>query len=277
MPVLYHRTYKRDESADWVVFVHGAGGSSSIWFKQLRDFRAHFNVCMVDLRGHGSSSAVTGGTYSFEALSADILDVLDHLGIERAHFVGVSLGTILIRALAEQAPERVQAIVQAGAITRLDTRSRFLVSVGNALKRVMPFMWLYRLFAWIIMPRPHHREARDLFVEEAQNLSQDEFLRWFELTDAVNPLLRHFRENELYIPTLYVMGEQDHLFLPPTRDLVRRHALGTLFVIPDTGHVCNVERPSVFNRVAINFLERHGSGATHGAAGPARADAALPS
>lgn len=273
--MLYYRTYKREEAADWVVFVHGAGGSSSIWFKQLREFRAHFNVCMVDLRGHGSSSSFTGGTYSFEALSADILDVLDHLGVERAHFVGVSLGTILIRALAEQAPDRVLAMVQAGAITRLNARSRVLVQVGDTLKHVMPFMWLYRLFAWIIMPRPHHREARDLFVEEAQNLSQDEFLRWFGLTNDVNPLLRHFKENDLLIPTLYVMGEQDHLFLPPTRDLVQRHDFGTLFVIPETGHVCNVERPDVFNRVAINFLLRHGSAADTRPSGSAAVDTTM--
>ena len=111
---------------DWVVFVHGAGGSSSIWFKQLRAYREHFNVLLLDLRGHGQSNQlqqVVKGHYSFRAVTEDILRLLDHLRIPRAHFVGISLGTILIRHLAELCPERVKSMVLGGAILRLDIRS----------------------------------------------------------------------------------------------------------------------------------------------------------
>ncbi|EKB18825.1 hypothetical protein HMPREF1168_02599 [Aeromonas veronii AMC34] len=51
--MLYHKTFELGPERDWVVFVHGAGGSSSIWFKQLRAYREHFNVLLLDLRGHG--------------------------------------------------------------------------------------------------------------------------------------------------------------------------------------------------------------------------------
>ena len=50
--MLYHKTFELGPERDWVVFVHGAGGSSSIWFKQLRAYREHFNVLLLDLRGH---------------------------------------------------------------------------------------------------------------------------------------------------------------------------------------------------------------------------------
>ena len=82
-----------------------AGGSSSIWFQQIKAFRANFNLLLVDLRGHGKSKGFFeqyyNNEYTFENVSLDVLKVLDHLRIEKAHFIGVSLGTIIIRQIAE--------------------------------------------------------------------------------------------------------------------------------------------------------------------------------
>ncbi len=258
--MLHHRSYVLGDGRDWVVFVHGAGGSSSIWFKQIRDFREHFNVLLIDLRGHGGSPkpAAPVPPYTFQEVSQEILDVMDHLGIASAHFVGISLGTILIRTVGEIAPDRVRSMVMGGAVTRLNLRSRVLVTLGNAGKRFIPYMWLYRLFAWIIMPKKRHQKSRLLFVGEAKKLAQKEFLRWFQLTCEVNPLLRFFEEKELAIPTLYLMGEEDHMFLPPVRQLVKRHSNSILRVLDGSGHVVNVDRADLFNRLSIDFIKGRG-------------------
>lgn len=255
--MLHYRRFDHSPAAPWVVFVHGAGGSSSIWYRQVRDFKERFNVLLVDLRGHGQSQQDDeAGHYTFEERARDILAVLDDAGVERAHFVGISLGCILIRTLGEIAPERVASMTLGGAVVRLDLRSRFLVGAGNLFKRVLPYLWLYRLFAWIIMPRKRHRTSRTLFVGEAKKLCQREFLRWFRLTGQVNPLLRFFREKELHVPTLYVMGEEDYLFLPPVEKVVEQHeASSRLVVISESGHVCNVDQPEAFNRATIGFIE----------------------
>lgn len=259
--MLYYKEYKNAADKDWVVFVHGAGGSSSIWFSQLRDFKKHFNVLLVDLRGHGKSKDLLQKyyeeNYSFEFISQDVLDVLNHLNIEKAHFIGVSLGTIIIRTIGEIAPERVKSAVLCGAITRLNIRSRILVFLGHMFKRFIPYMWLYKFFAWIIMPRKRHAKSRNLFIREAKKLYQKEFLRWFKLTNEVNPLLRYFKEKELKTPFLYVMGSEDHMFLPPVRQIVNKHKNSSLRVIENCGHVCNVERPGAFNRVTIQYLKEH--------------------
>ena len=103
--------YKNEDSKEWVTFVHGAGGSSSIWFKQIREFQKHFNVLLLDLRGHGDSNRQLKKTfdkkYTFQSIAEDVLEVLDHLKIETSHFIGISLGTIVIRQLAETHPNRV--------------------------------------------------------------------------------------------------------------------------------------------------------------------------
>jgi len=258
--MLGYRTYILDESTDWVVFVHGAGGNSSIWFRQLRAFREHFNVLMVDLRGHGESAQLGGDRhpYTFEAVSADVVEVLDHLGIQSAHFVGISLGCLIIRTIAEVAPERVSSMVLGGAIVRLNLRSRFLVTMGNALNRVMPFMWLYRLFAWVIMPRQRHRESRMLFVREAQKLARKEFLRWYRLSLEMTPLARLFEEPEAPAPTLYLMGDEDYMFLPAVRRIAAHQRRALLRVIVRSGHVCNVDQAELFNRHSIDFLKNPG-------------------
>jgi pimeloyl-ACP methyl ester carboxylesterase len=256
----YRRHFISDEH-EWVVFVHGAGGSSSIWYRQVREFRKSFNVLLVDLRGHGDSQPplllpFEGDRYTFDSVSREILDVLDYEEIASAHFVGISLGCILIRAIGEMAPERVRSMVMGGAIIRLNLRSRVLVALGNAFKRLMPYMWLYRLFAWIIMPRKRHRESRMLFVTQAKRLCQKEFIRWFRLTYEVNPLLRRlFEQRELPIPTLYVMGDEDHMFLPSVSGLVSRHTrFSRLEVLPECGHVVNVDRPELFNVLSMDFI-----------------------
>jgi pimeloyl-ACP methyl ester carboxylesterase len=259
--MLSYRRHFLSPEHEWVVFVHGAGGSSSIWYRQVREFRKAFNVLLIDLRGHGDSQPpllmpFEGDRYTFDAVSREILDVLDHEEIASAHFVGISLGCILIRTIGEMAPERVRSMVMGGAIIRLNLRSRFLVTLGNAFKRVMPYMWLYRLFAWIIMPRKRHREARTLFVTQAKRLCQKEFIRWFRLTYEVNPLLRRlFEQKELPIPTLYVMGDEDHMFLPSVSGLVSRHTrFSKLEVLPECGHVVNVDRPELFNVLTMDFI-----------------------
>lgn len=263
--MLYTKTYYLSPDHDWVIFIHGAGGSSNIWFRQLKAYSEEFNVLLVDLRGHGKSRDMSmmkkyyKEKYSFKTVSKNVLEALNQNNIDRAHFVGVSLGTIIIRTIAEMEPGRVISAVMCGAITRLNTRSRILVWLGHTFKKLVPFIWLYRLFAWVIMPRKNHEESRSLFVQDAKNLARKEFLKWFRLTYDVNPLLRYFKEKEMDAPTLYVMGEEDHMFLPPVRKMITEFDHSYLEVVNGSGHVVNVDKPDEFNEISLKFLVKHKS------------------
>lgn len=168
--LLHYKIYSQQHE-EWVVLVHGAGGSSTIWYKQIRAYRKHFNVLVVDLRGHGGCVITNSPTkYTLDLVSQDILEVLDSLKIEKAHFVGISLGTMLIRQLAETNPERFHTMLLAGAVIRITPRLHFLLGIANTFKKMIPFLWLYKIFAWILMPRKTHESSRHLFIQEAKKL-----------------------------------------------------------------------------------------------------------
>lgn len=259
-PLISYSIYANETSNEWVTFVHGAGGSSSIWFKQIREFQKHFNVLLLDLRGHGESKPTLKTAfqkkYTFESIATDVLEVLDHLKIETSHFVGISLGTIIIRQLAEMHPSRVQSMIMGGAILKMNFRSQILMRLGNLFKYVLPYLVLYKFFAFVIMPKKNHKNSRLLFINEAKKLYQKEFIKWFKLTAEINPILKWFRQVEINIPTLYVMGQEDYMFLPSVKKVVEKHySSSKLFVIQNCGHVVNVEQAAQFNDAVIAFLK----------------------
>ena len=104
------------------------------------------------------------------------------------------------------------------------------------------------------MPNNNHKESRLLFVKEAKKLYQKEFKRWFQLTTELVPLLKFFRQIEIQIPTYYIMGDQDYMFLPSVKEIVKNHKKSKLFVIPNCGHVVNVEKPEIFNLKMFEFI-----------------------
>jgi pimeloyl-ACP methyl ester carboxylesterase len=255
--MLNYTTYLLSPETDWVTFVHGAGGSSAIWHKQIKAFRLHFNVLLVDLRGHGASKEGIYAKlkkYTFDGIGDEVIEVLDNLKIKSSHFVGISLGTIIIREITERFPERTKSMILAGAVMKLNFRGQLLMKLGVLVKPFLPYLLIYQFFAFIIMPRKSNQESRVLFLKEAKKLYQKEFNRWFGLVADINPLLSLFRIKDCGIPTLYLMGEQDYMFLPSIKSLSKKHASSFLHVIPNCGHVVNIEKPTVFNDLSISFL-----------------------
>ena len=254
--MLYHSIYKAENRSNkWITFIHGAGGNSSIWFNQVRFFKAYFNVLLIDLRGHGKSEvSPKGKEYTFEIIIDDILNVLDHNKIEKSHFVGISLGSILIQKMIQLHSNRVEKIGLGGAILNLNLQSRFLMFMGKLTQSVFPFIWIYTFFAYVIMPYKAHRKSRALFIKEAKKISHAEFRRWYKLTATILPVLAKIRAQHLKPPTLYIMGIQDYMFLPFVKKIIMIHQNATMIILPGSGHVVNIDQPDLFNDNLLNFF-----------------------
>jgi pimeloyl-ACP methyl ester carboxylesterase len=258
--MLYHRQFINQKSKTWVVFVHGAGGSNVVWFRQLKEFKKHFNVLLVDLRGHGKSKpALTekDEQYSFDEVALDVIHIMDHLNIQKAHLVGISLGCIVIRAIDKLAPGRAESIILGGAILQFNKTLKVLISMAKILNSVLPYMWLYKLNALILMPYRRHRESRNIFIKEAIKLGETEFKKWMRLTREIKQNLNEFLYREPSAPVLYLMGDGDHMFLPMVSDLVKKQINAKLEIIQNSGHCCNLDQAGVFNEISIHFIKRN--------------------
>tara|TARA_B100000965_G_C19504824_1_gene719126 strand:+ start:148 stop:921 length:774 start_codon:yes stop_codon:yes gene_type:complete len=254
--MLHHVIYPSvNKSEKWITFIHGAGGSSSIWFNQVRFFKKYFNVLLIDLRGHGKSKAPPDEVqYNFDQIINDVIEVLDYNKIEKSHFVGISLGSILIQYMLFNHENRVEKICLGGAILNLNLQSRLLMFLGKLTQSILPFIWIYTFFAYVIMPYKNHRKSRAYFINEAKKLSQKEFKRWYKLTNSILPLLEKIRALEFKTPILYLMGEQDYMFLPFVKKIVNNHKSSSLVTIAGSGHVVNIDKSDQFNNSLLSHL-----------------------
>ena len=242
---VFHKTYKK--TGIFISVITGGYGGGLAPFEVLieKDNEPLVLTCGILKPSLSSEGWLTLGA---------VQEVIDYLDIKKSHFVGISLGTVLIRNLAEKYPERVSSMVMGGAIMRLDMRFRLLMIFGNMFKSLVPYIWLYRLFTFAIMPDSNHKESRLLFIREAKKLYQKEFVRWYKMGSEISPLLRFFRTMDVKIPTLYVMGGEDYLFLPSVKKMIRKQTSSSLLTIEHCGHVVNVEQPKLFNDFVIGYV-----------------------
>lgn len=257
--MLHHETHILSPEHDWVVFLHGLGGNSNIWYKQIKEFKKHFNLLFIDLRDHGGSVEYEPEMlqYTPEVLSKDVVQVLDFLSIEKAHFAGISLGSVVLHALHIYAPGRIKSMILGGAIIRLTRFAKVILKTGNLLKNVVPYMWLYKTFAHILMPKAHHKKARDVFIKEAKKLRQKGFIKWYKFAAKVCAIYPQIDTEKHVIPKLYIMGDQDYMFLGPVKEDTVKDKAAALHIIEQCGHVCNIEKHTEFNQIAIRFFKGH--------------------
>lgn len=179
---------------------------------------------------------------------------MEHENIDEAHFVGISLGTIIIQTLHDIAPNNVKSMILGGAVEKINLPGKLIIKVANLLKGFMPYMWLYRISAMILMPRTHHKESRNAFVREAYKLGRNEFLHWYALHSQIEGTINKVKERVTTTPKLYIMGSEDYMFLPIIRRHLQQATNECLEVIDKCGHVCNIERHKEFNRLGLDFL-----------------------
>jgi pimeloyl-ACP methyl ester carboxylesterase len=256
--ILQYDSYEANPDFDWMVLIHGAGGSAQTWYKQIDDFKQHFNLLVVDLRDHGRSKVrdfIGHLEYTIHGIAKDVLNLLEHLKIEKCHFMGVSLGSVIIRAIEELKPQTVRSVVLVGGIFKINFKLNILLQSGIALSRVLPFHTLYKLLAHIVLPRNNHKNSRSVFIREAKKIRQEEFLNWLRITKGINQNLKRMFSQKLDVPYLIVMGSQDHVFLTPAIEYTKKYHGVFLEVIDRCGHVCNLERAKEFNQRTLQFFE----------------------
>lgn len=254
--MLHYESYIRSDEAPWVVFLHGAGGSIQTWKYQIDPFRQHFNILLVDLRDHGQSKDVLPSfeKYRFQLISEDIFRVLHTAGVQKAHFVTLSFGSVLMQDFATRYPDFVQSVVFSGAIFKGNLFIRSFVHLARFFNLWLPYEKMYSIFSYLLMPRKRNQLARRIYQRQAAKLTPPEYMKWVGLYKEFFRLLHLFYRSQLAFNSLVIMGGDDFVFLNAAKSFCKRQPASQLITLPGAGHVCNIDASEDFNKHAIAFL-----------------------
>jgi pimeloyl-ACP methyl ester carboxylesterase len=239
-----------------VVFAHGAGGNTLVWWQQVPHFARRYRVLTFDHRGFGRSRCEPGCEQA-RYFADDLAAILDDAGVTRTALVCQSMGGWTGLQLAHAHPERVAALVLSGTPAGILTPKvvEALGAIGAAAAQ------MDRAPAW---NEAHPALAADVFERDPER----GFL--YSLLTALNPpgALTRLALHEVMsepaalagwsIPTLLVVGEHDRLFAPAVLEDVAAAIPGARFErLPYAGHSPYFETPDEFNRVVGKFLDQH--------------------
>lgn len=244
-----------------VVFLHGIGGHRGNWADQLGCFSRHYRAVAWDARGYGDSDGYDGPC-RFEDFSDDLAGLLDHLDVERAHLVGLSMGGRILMDFAVRHAGRVRSLVVAGSFPSFgsaltsEQQQEYMRLRREPLQRGLSFAQLApQLVASLVGPRANAL-VLERMAESIARLRPDAYLKTLEATLHFD---RTATLGEIEAPTLLMYGQFDSLVTPEAGRQVQqamRHA--EYRVVEGVGHLINLEAPDVFNALVLDFLARHG-------------------
>lgn len=247
----------------WVVFLHGIGGSTKTWLRQIKSFSDKYNLLMIDLPGHGESQDI-GDKVDINFVNDSIKEVLDFLNIQKADFIGLSMGTLVILNFATAYPQYVSSLILGGAIINLEGIYRIVTRVASKFRKIMPKETTYKVFANIIMPAKWHKLSRRLFFMESKRLNAKNFIAWVAyMTNFKREKTIIKKLKELKINICFISGEYDKCFISGIKHLSDKLMNSKFEIIRQCGHVCTIEKHKEFNERALNYLNLiHGSPVT---------------
>lgn len=243
-----------------LLWIMGTGMSGRAWHKyQVPAFEADYTCITYDMRGVGSADC-PDEPYTPEVLARDVIALLDHMGIERAHMVGFSLGSVTVQEVAIRWPERLGAGVLLSTWSRTADEHhirRHYESRINALRNAS--MDVFKRFAfWMWSP--------SLVDEEYERIcALEEFLGSVSGSADPSGFIGHFeadlahdsldRLSNITNPTLVLYGSEDLITRPQYNSRVAAAISGAQeVVVPRAGHLAFLEQPDGINAAIGRFL-----------------------
>ena len=245
---------------DPVVLIMGFGGDHQAWGFQVPALVASHRVIAFDNRGAGQTDA-PDHPYSTKQMAADTAGLMDALGIERAHVIGVSMGGMIAQELAIGFPSRVRSLQLHCTYARPDNYVRALIAAWRTARVVLDDAAALRTIApWLFCAATY--DERPEFVEmlleqAAANPYRQTRVGFLRQSEAVEHHDALDRLSAIRCPTLVSVAADD-ILVPPrfSRALAERIPGAELQVLPAGGHVYFWEHPDAFNELCLKFLAR---------------------
>lgn len=239
-----------------VMLSHSLGSSSIMWEPQQAALEGRYRLLHFDTRGHGKSDA-PDGAYSLEGLAGDAIALLDTLGIDKVHFVGLSMGGMIAQCLSLQYGDRLCSLVLCDTAADMPelTQPVWQERIDAARSKGMSALVEGTLERWFTAP---YLKRNNPWIERIrQGFIHTEVDGFVGCSEAIRRLNYLERLNEIQLPTLIMVGEDDPGTPVEMSEAIHaRIPNSELVVIPSAAHLSNIEQAEIFNRNLVDFLER---------------------
>ena len=243
-----------------LVFIHAFPLSKVMWQPQVDALKDSYRVITIDLGGHGESDIVLW-TDTLDGYAKNVIQLLDHLEIAQAVFVGLSMGGYTLFSIYRHYADRVKAIVLADTRAQADSEEG---KAGRQSMAEMAFKGGASAIADMMLPKllaPSTLEHRPEMVEQVRQMILHTSTAGI-IVDLVAMAARPDSTDLLptiTCPTLVIVGENDQATpLAESQYIAQRIPGATLVTIPHAGHLSNIEQPVAFNQSIRSFLKTHG-------------------
>ena len=258
--------YEEAGAGSPILFIHEFAGDYRNWELQVRYLSRRHRCITYSARGYKPSDVPPDPVaYSYKHWASDAIAVLDHLKIDKAHIVGLSMGGFTTIVIGMLYPQRALSLTAAGAGSgseRQETESfrknaietaKVFETKGSAEVARTYGMEQARIPFLVKDPRGFE-EFTAMFAEHDAKGSANT-MRGFQ---GERPSLYDFEAQmkKFTVPTLIVVGDEDEPCLEPSFLMKRWIPTSGLVVFPKTGHVCNQEEPGLFNEAVADFIAR---------------------
>ena len=240
------------EGAPWLVLSNSLLTNLSMWDEQVADLKSSYRVLRYDQRGHGGTQA-TQGPYGFDLLVADVIALIDMLGIRRAHFCGLSMGGMTALFLAQRHPDRFDRIVacDCGPASTPASAQQWKERIEVAAKDGMEALVEPTIGRWF---PPEFLATKAPVLDKVRQMIRSTPIAGFAgCAQALSDYDLRPGLGSIDRPTLLIVGTKDATLagIRQIKEAVRGAALVEL---AGAGHIANVEQPAAFTRAVRDFL-----------------------
>jgi pimeloyl-ACP methyl ester carboxylesterase len=258
--------YEEQGSGTPVIFVHEFAGDLRSWKSQMRHFSRFYRCLAFNARGYPPSDVPSDPElYSQEIARDDVLAVLDGLGIESAHIVGLSMGGFAALHFGMKYPDRAISLVVAGCGYGADEGSqdqfyRETTVVADRIERetMAVFGAVYAVGPTRVQYQNKDPEGWREFKTQLKEHSSEGSANTMRGVQRLRPSLYALEDKmrKLSVPTLIINGDEDDPCLDAGLFMKRTILSSALVLLPITGHACNLEEPDLFNMFCRDFFRR---------------------
>ncbi len=234
-----------------LVFSNSLGTKFSMWQPQIEFFQQDYFVICYDTRGHGASSAPQG-PYTLQQLGQDVVNLLDHLNIQKATFCGISMGGLTGQWLAINSPERFNHVIVCNTAAKIGQEQAWNERAALVREQGLQPIASTAASRWFTEP---FIQSNPTVVENLQNdLEAGSTEGYASCCEALAKADLREQLKDIVVPVLVIAGQQDPVTTVVDGQFMVEHIPDSQMSEINASHISNVEQPEQFNRLLQSFL-----------------------